>query len=141
MAAHRVNQDTFALLVGHFNEFKDVFGGLVCRVEEHLVFLVEPEEGQVDYAHLLPLVLNLLPRAINNSSNLVHLYKVHVLSNRISHTQTAISTGYESGRKKGKLTYAANSSPIKRPSLILMAPIMSSGINICCWSISACCCY
>ena len=81
-------------------------------------------KGEVDDAAPLEEVHDLLSGAIDDVCHLVCDDKLLVLNQTLSEFL--------------KLTWAAKLSPMKRPSLILIAPIMSSGmgwliISICYW--------
>ena len=60
-----MDEDTFALFSGHFDKVEDILGRFIILVEENLALYVLPKEGQVDNAKTLPLVLDLLARAID----------------------------------------------------------------------------
>ena len=70
-----MHQHTLAPLLGLFNEFKNLLGGFVSSVKEHLRLLVHPEESQVDYAHVLPEIAHLLASAVDDVRNFVSDYK------------------------------------------------------------------
>ena len=60
-----MDEDTLALFRGHFDKVEDILGRFIILVEENLAFHILPKEGQVDNAKTLPLVLDLLARAID----------------------------------------------------------------------------
>ena len=82
----------------------------------YLVVLIKPEESEIGHPDWLPVVRDLLASAVDDVGDLVCHHELQVLLCNILIT----TLGEEDG-----LTCAANSSPMNRPSLILIAPIMS----------------
>ena len=82
----------------------------------YLIVLIEPEESEIGHSDGLPVVRDLLASAVDDVGDLVCHHELQVLLCNILIT----TLGEEDG-----LTCAANSSPMNRPSLILIAPIMS----------------
>lgn len=111
-----MNKNRFGLGDGVVDEVEDEIGGMVCVVEEHLVLLVQPLKRQVLHSNCLPMVWNLLSSAVDDMSDLVCHHELQILEEVIS-------------GKKRSFTWAANSSPMKSPSFILIAPIISSSIG------------
>lgn len=89
------------------------------NLNAYLVVLIQPEEGQVCDPYGLPVILNLSTRAIDNVGDLVSDDELQVL-----HATKVIYNK--------QLTVEASSSPMKSPSLILIAPIISGSKNYCC---------
>jgi len=76
-----VHKDGLSGLERLLNEFKDGIGRFilgVARVQQHLVVLVEPEEGQVGDPDGLPMVLDLLARAVNDVRDFVSHHEFQV---------------------------------------------------------------
>ena len=74
-----MDEDTLTLLPGFFNEVKYFLGCDVCLVEEDLLLLIKPVERKIYDPHAFPLVLNLLPRAINDPGDLIRDNELHIL--------------------------------------------------------------
>lgn len=60
-----MHKHALTFLCGHFDKVEDILGRFIILVEENLALYVLPKEGQVDNAKTLPLVLDLLARAID----------------------------------------------------------------------------
>ena len=119
LAPNRVHQHALGGLKSLLYELEDSGGSLVFRVQHdlnlgqtfgsHLIVLVQPEEGQVGNSDRLPMVGDLLASAVDDVCDLVGYHEFQVLR----------------AKPRSFLTWLASSSPMKSPSLIFMAPIMS----------------
>ena len=71
-----MNEHAFSFLCCNFDKVKDVLCCFVIVIKQHLAFNVLPEEGQIDDAKALPLILDLLARTVDHPRHLVHLNEV-----------------------------------------------------------------
>jgi len=119
-----VHQHTLGRVQSLFYEFENGIGGFILDVKHnlngpincpYLVVLVQPEECEISDPDRLPVIGDLLASAVDNMRDFVSDDELQVL---------------RSVSKNLGITWLASSSPMKRPSLILMAPIMSCS-NIC----------
>jgi len=129
LSPHRMHEDTLGCLICLLDEF---IYGVCCLIFDikdnlkgnhhhsnpltYLIVLIEPEECEIGHPDGLPVVWDLLTCAVDDVGDLVCHHELQVLLCNILITVLAEEDG---------LTCAANSSPMNRPSLILMAPIMS----------------
>ena len=121
LATNRVHKHGFSLLRCFVDEVVYLTSDLVLQVIQDLVLAVVPIEGQVDDAYVFPAVLHLPTRAVYYPRNFVREDEFQVLSC----PQVQVN-GFLI-----QLTCDANSSPIKSPSTILIAPIASSEKSSC----------
>jgi len=68
-----------APLLRLLNEVKNLFGGFVLVVEKDLRFHIHPEEGEVDYAHVLPEISHLFSCTVDHVRDFVGDYKFQIL--------------------------------------------------------------
>ena len=74
-----MNEDAFCGFDSFFYEVENGVGGFVLGVEDDLVVLVQPEEGEVGYSYGLPVIRHLLSCTIDDMRNFIGDYKLNVL--------------------------------------------------------------
>lgn len=74
-----MDEHALRLLASVLNEVKDLLGGEVFLVEEDLVFLVEPVEGEIDDTNGFPVVGDLPACTVNDVRHLVSNNKLQIL--------------------------------------------------------------
>jgi hypothetical protein len=113
LAPNWVDKHTFLLFEGLLHKIKNLLSVVVPLIENYLALLVHPEKWKVHNLDVFPVVGHLSRWGVDDMSHLVRHDKLQILKYDFH-----------------KPTWAANWSPIKRPSMIFIAPIMSSGIII-----------
>ena len=94
------------------NEVEDLIGYTIIRIEQDLILTVYPVKGEVYNPNVLPVVAELTTTAVYDACNFVGEHEFQIL--------------VRDEIRSWRLTCDENSSPMKRPSLILIAPIISA---------------
>jgi len=72
-------QNTFCLFHSILYEVKNLFRCEIFLVKEHLIFLVEPVEGQINDSNGFPMIRNLSASTIYYMSYFIRHYKLQIL--------------------------------------------------------------